>query len=454
VAIKDSVWKPGALPRSQLNELTSPDAFWWATGIEDTFITAPWPPTGRTLDEYALTGHYDRWKQDLTLAASLGVRVMRYGIPWHRIQPEPGVWEWEFADRVLSHLLELGVDPIVDLVHYGLPPWLDGAYLNPDFPARMAEYAGRVAERFRGRVRWYTPLNEPRITAWYCGKLGWWPPFARGWTGFVRVMLAVCRGIVATVRALESVDPEIVCVHVDATDLVEAGTPDLHEEAQRRQELVFLALDLVSGRVGSDHPLTPWLIRFGATEAQLRAFQEQPIDLPIIGLNMYPMFSNKRLRRDAGGNLRMQMPYAQGSDLVYRLGRRYSRRYGRPIMITETASVGTVARRLRWLDDSLLGVRRLRAEGIPMVGYTWWPMFSLVAWAYRQGTLPPDRYLEPMGLWDLEPDGGLERRETPLVAAYRQRVAAGAGSVGPLCRTAGQRGTGERAPSGSGGERT
>ena len=32
-----------ALPkRSQLGRLRDPDAFWWATGIEDTFITAPW----------------------------------------------------------------------------------------------------------------------------------------------------------------------------------------------------------------------------------------------------------------------------------------------------------------------------------------------------------------------------------------------------------------------------
>ncbi|HKG85671.1 MAG TPA: hypothetical protein VKB16_21360, partial [Beijerinckiaceae bacterium] len=50
-----------ALPkRSQLGRLRDPDAFWWATGIEDTFITEPWHLTGRTLDEYELTGHYDR----------------------------------------------------------------------------------------------------------------------------------------------------------------------------------------------------------------------------------------------------------------------------------------------------------------------------------------------------------------------------------------------------------
>src|SRR5690606_1964853 len=113
--------------------------------------------------------------------------------------------------------LDRGIAPIVDLVHYGLPAWIDGAYLNPNYADHVADYAARLAQRFRGRIHAYTPLNEPRITAWYCGRIGWWPPFGKSWRGFVAVMLGVCRGIVATVRALQTVDPEILPVHVDAT---------------------------------------------------------------------------------------------------------------------------------------------------------------------------------------------------------------------------------------------
>lgn len=46
--------------------------FAWAVGIEDTFIPQLGRSTGRLLDEYALTQHYERWRQDLDLAASLG----------------------------------------------------------------------------------------------------------------------------------------------------------------------------------------------------------------------------------------------------------------------------------------------------------------------------------------------------------------------------------------------
>jgi beta-glucosidase len=415
--------------RSQLAQLTAPDSFWWTTGVEDTFITAPHPVTGRTLDEYELTGHYDRWAEDLGLIASLGVSAARYGVPWHRIQPKSNLWDWTFPDQTLDRLLSLGIAPQVDLVHYGLPAWIEGAFLNPDYPAHVADYAASFAERFRGRITWYTPLNEPRITAWYCGRLGWWPPFRRSWRGFIALMLAICRGMVATVRTLEQVDPEIICYHVDATDLYETDDPALSSEAELRQQIVFLALDLISGRVDERHPLWVWLLEHGATIAELEAFLLDPVDLPVIGMNLYPMFTSKRLLRDAHGRLRIRMPYGN-AELIMQLGRLYNERYGVPLMISETASIGSVARRRAWLDQSVTAVAGLRREGIPLVGYTWWPMFALVAWAYRQGYRPIAVHLAQIGLWDL--DSNLVRVPTPLVDAYRHLVAGGSGSVGSL----------------------
>ena len=417
------------LRKSQLHRLSAADSFLWATGIEDTFITAPWPKTGRTLDEYELTGHYDRWHADLGLMRDLGVRAARYGIPWHRIQPRRDAWEWDFVDRAVDRLLELGVEPIIDLVHYGLPSWIENAYLHPDFGDLMADYATRVAERLRGRVHAYTPLNEPRITAWYCGRLGWWPPHRRGWRGFVAVMLGACRGIVKTVHALRAVDPDILFAHVDATDLHVTNAPEFEAAAQHRQELVFLALDLVSGRVRPGHALWAWTLRQGATEADLLWFQQHAVDLPLIGINLYPMFTSKVARRTPAGGLRWTMPYAS-ADIVEKLGELYWMRYGAPLFISETASVGSVARRSAWLKDSVAAVRNLRARGVPLVGYTWWPLFALVTWAYRQGAQPPEFYLKQMGLWDL--DHALERVRTPLVGEFQALVSGGSSAVGPL----------------------
>jgi beta-glucosidase/6-phospho-beta-glucosidase/beta-galactosidase len=324
-------------------------------------------------------------------------------------------------------------------VHYGLPPWLDGAYLAPEFPERMAEYAARLAERFKGQIHWYTPLNEPRITAWYCGKIGWWPPAVKGWRGFVRVMLAVCRGIVDTTRALESVDAEIVPVHVDATDYFTTEDESLREEVERRQDIVFLALDLINGRVTTRHPLYAWLLKQGAPALTLEWFVRRRIELPLIGMNMYPMFSKKVLVRTPRG-VRIKMPYA-GADVVERITEQYWSRYRRPLFISEIASVGSVARRSAWLEDSVAAVGAVRARGIPLVGYTWWPLFALVTWAHRQGRHPVPYYLKQMGLWDL--DAQLTRIETPLVGQYRDLVSKGVQGVGPIVQRR-KRAVGER----------
>jgi beta-glucosidase len=417
------------LRQSQRPRLNDPGTFIWATGIEDTFITAPWPKTGRTLDEYELTGHYDRWHADIGLMREIGVSAARYGIPWHRIQPTRGDWNWDFVDRSVDRLLELGIEPIIDLVHYGLPPWIEGAYLHPDFASYMAEYAAAVAARFHGRVFAYTPLNEPRITAWYCGWLGWWPPHRRGWRGFVSVMLAACRGIVESARALRSVDDDILIAHVDATDLYQTTEPEFARDVRHRQEIVFLALDLVSGRVRPGHALWDWLIKHGATEAQLAWFQERAVDLPLVGMNLYPMFTQKVARRGRNGRLRWTMSYAEG-DMIEKLGALYWDRYQAPLFISETASVGSVRRRAAWLAESVTAVKRLREHGVPMVGYTWWPLFALVTWAYRQGTREPAYYLRQMGLWNL--DAQLERIRTSLVQQFRELVDAGVDSTGLL----------------------
>ncbi|HWF17724.1 MAG TPA: family 1 glycosylhydrolase [Verrucomicrobiae bacterium] len=419
-----------ALTRSNLGRLT--EDFFWSAGIEDTFIVDPWPQTGRILDEYELTGHYEKFREDIQLMADLGVRIARYGVPWYRINPKPGKWDWSWADGPLECLLQKGIEPIVDLVHYGVPGWIEGAFANPDFPERMSEYSARLAARFRGRIHAYTPLNEPRITAWYCGKLGWWPPYRRGWRGFVQLMLGICRGIVKTVEALHGVDPEILPVHVDATDLYETNEPDLQEEAKRRQEIVFLALDLISGRIKEEHALLDWLLKMGVAEEELSWFQEHAVDLPMIGINLYPMYSRKVLVSTARG-LKIRMPYSS-ADIVSELADMYWRRYGRPLFISETASMGSIKRRRTWLETSVEAVKKVRERGVQLVGYTWWPMLAIVTWAYRQGTRPPEFYLKQMGLWNVESssEARLRRTQTPLVDLFQKLVADGSEAAGKL----------------------
>jgi beta-glucosidase len=409
-------------------------SFWWAVGIEDTFVTAPYPRTGRTFDAYALSGHDTRWASDIDLIADLGVPIARYGLPWPLISPSPGHWDWVWSDRAVDRLLERGITPIVDLVHYGTPLWMDNAFLNPDYPRWVADYAVRAAERYRGRIHLWTPLNEPRMTAWHCGRTGMWPPYGRSWRSFVAVLLALVRGIAATVKVLTEIDDANTCVHVDAANRwLSPDPPDdrqLVELTTFRAELAFLALDLVVGGVDEQHPLWSWLIAHGADPADLESVRADRVELDIVGINAYPMLSQKQFVRTSAGRPRIRFPYGT-AETIAAVAAEYWRRYRCPLLIGETAARGPVSRRLAWLTESVEGVRRTRAAGIPLVGYTWWPLFDLVSWTYRQGRRPLKDYLVPMGLWQVDPET-LDRIPTPLVDAYRDLVATGTEAVGPL----------------------
>ena len=107
------------------------------------------------------------------------------------------------------------------------------------------------------------------------------------------------------------------------------------------------------------------------------------------------------------------------------------------MIVSETASFESVGRRMAWLGGSIDAVRSAREEGLPVVGYTWWPMFALITWAYRQGRRPAHDHILQMGLWDLEPapDGSLARVPTPLVDSYRALVARGADPAGILAQS-------------------
>src|SRR4051794_24402794 len=113
--------------------------FMFSTGIENS---SPTIGNGRgRVDEMEKCGHYERWREDFALAGDLGVRCLRYGLPLYRTFRGPGRYDWSFADLTFAELRRLGIIPITDLCHFGVPDWI-GDFQNPDFPDLFAAYAG------------------------------------------------------------------------------------------------------------------------------------------------------------------------------------------------------------------------------------------------------------------------------------------------------------------------
>jgi beta-glucosidase len=405
--------------------------FLWAAGIEDTFV--PQARNGqRPLDEYELMGHYEHWREDLALGREVGINAIRWGVPWYKVEPEKGTFDWSWTDQVIPYMVEeLKITPILDLMHYGTPFWLKREFANPDYPRYVEAYTAAFAERYKNVIKWYTPLNEPIINALMCGLRGLWPPYLKGDAGYIRVMLQLARGIIRTVNAIKAIDPETVMFHIEATGMTRTARNDLESLAREEKDRGHFCYDLISGRIREDHSLFSWLVRNGASPDSLDEITDNGIELDVLGLNFYPQWSTKLLYIDNRGRLAFRETEPEGLGFKELITDHYDR-YKVPIMITETSAVGSDEIRERWLESSTAMIKDVRAAGVPVIGYTWFPLFTMIDWRYRFGQEPLESYYLELGLYKLNREKGKRWCDTLLVEKMKQKIANSTASIGDL----------------------
>jgi beta-glucosidase/6-phospho-beta-glucosidase/beta-galactosidase len=437
----------------------SPEGFVWAVGIENTFIGQTERIGERVLDEFAVTHHYQYWKEDLDRCASLGVRAIRYGMPWYKCEPVKGQFDWDWADRAIDHACENGLEIIFDLMHYGVPFWIDNQILNSDYDKHVADWAHAVATRYGDRIRYWTPFNETVVATEFAGMRGLWPPYLRGHDGQVKLLRNIARGMTLSIEAFRAARSDAVIVQVDMAGEVLPDTPDLQHLADMETAKTFMGSDLVVGMVDDRHILTEWFLKHGMTEADLQWHRDRPAELDIVGTNYYPEVSQQTLVRYQNEYIRR--PRSGRGEGMKRSIRQFAERYKKPVVVTESSLNGTIAERGKWLAEAAIAVAEARAEGLPLVGFTWFPVLDLIDWVYRSGRpleeyitrmgpkhLNPDQianfmrymrftsidnlnlqdWIAPMGLYTLKLgfDGTFERIETELVPRFRDVVAANA----------------------------
>src|SRR4051812_48319165 len=109
----------------------------FATGIENSYPTIA---GGCRFDQMEKGGRYSRWEEDFELTRDLGIQFLRWGPALHKTFLGPGRYDWDWCDACMARLQKLGIHPILDLCHFGVPDWL-GNFQNSDFPQVFGEYA-------------------------------------------------------------------------------------------------------------------------------------------------------------------------------------------------------------------------------------------------------------------------------------------------------------------------
>src|SRR2546423_11919653 len=111
----------GSLPFTQ---------FVWGAGIECSFLPH------LNVDQFEWTQHDRFWKEDFRRAKEeAGITNIRYALPWHLLEPEPGKFDWGMADERGEYVSRLGIDLLMDGMHLRTPRWLKQAGRRPPVPA-------------------------------------------------------------------------------------------------------------------------------------------------------------------------------------------------------------------------------------------------------------------------------------------------------------------------------
>ncbi|HTE18744.1 MAG TPA: family 1 glycosylhydrolase, partial [Armatimonadota bacterium] len=379
----------------------------------------------RYQDQLELNGHALR-EPDLDLFAGLGIRAIRYPVIWERTMPgEPDAADWSWPDRRLRRLQRLGIRPIVGLIHHGSGP-RHTSLVDPDFPEKLAAYAGAVAARYPW-LDAYTPVNEPLTTARFSGLYGHWYPHGRDPHTFARTLIHQCRAVALSMRAIRRVNPLAQLVQTD--DLGKTfSTPGLAYQAEFENERRWVTWDLLCGKVDSEHPMWNHLLWSSVEQRELEWFLENPCPPDILGLNYY-MTSERFLDERyelypesvRGGNgrhiyadveaVRVCTEGPSGAEAILEEA---WERYHLPIAVTEAHLGCTREEQLRWLLEVWNGARAVQGRGADIRAVTIWSLLGAFDW--NSLLTRPDRHYEP-GVYDLR--GGWPR-PTALAGLARE----------------------------------
>ncbi|MFD1612196.1 family 1 glycosylhydrolase [Sphingomonas tabacisoli] len=352
-------------------------------------------------------GHYKHWRTDFELLDDIGLQYLRYGPPIHTTFLGPGKYDWEFADMTFAELRRRDITPIVDLCHFGVPDWI-GNFQNTDFPELFADYAAAFAERFPW-VQLYTPVNEMFICATFSARYGWWNEQLSGDRPFVTALKNIVKANVLAMQCILKRRADAIFIQSESSEYFHAENPAAIGPAEILNSMRFLSLDLNYGR-RVDSEMYEYLFDNGMTKEEYHFFLGNRIKQHCILGNDYYWTNEHRVSADGHS-------VASGEVFGYsEITRQYYDRYRLPVMHTETNLIegpnGDEA--VHWLWKEWANVLRLRNEGIPTVGFTWYSLTDQVDWdcalREKRGTV------NPLGLYDLD------RNIRAVGRAYRQLI--------------------------------
>lgn len=415
--------------------LTFPDGFLWGASTSAYQIEGAWNEDGRgesIWDRFAHTpgkvnnnengdvacDHYHRYREDVALMKSLGLKSYSFTISWPRVLPmgrgRVNPAGLDFYSRLADALLEAGIQPRVTLYHWDLPQALDDedGWLNRATSDAFAEYADVISRHLGDRVKTWITLNEPWCSSILSYAIG---EHAPGLHDMRKALAASHHLLLAHGKALSVLrsnipDAELGIV-VNMQEYTPASPSAADEIAVREADGGFNRwfLDPLFGR-GYPADMVRLYARQGYLPFQGMDAWVQNGDMEIIGapfdllgLNYYSrsvVRSDAVPERDNLPQTEFPAPRSEWTDMdwevypqgLYNLLNRLHFEYrSHKIMVTENGAsysdgpdaAGRIhdVRRIDYLREHIRACYRAVQNGVPLAGYYVWSILDNFEWA-------------------------------------------------------------------------
>ncbi|MEB3285620.1 MAG: glycoside hydrolase family 1 protein [Candidatus Sericytochromatia bacterium] len=358
-----------AVPRGFLWGVSTAGYQW--EGYDTTSQWAAFDRAGRTAERNPKGADgLNRYAEDLDLTKGLGCNAFRTSIEWSRIEPEEGRYDpvaVAHYHRVLNAMSARGIEPLVTLMHFSYPAWLDkyGGWESKEAPKAFARFASFVGREYGSKVKWYITFNEPNVFL----IAGWLSPmFPPGKTDPVaglRAMRRMIDGHSLAYDALHQADADAQVSFNMYTAQWALGAPTPPLSAKDAADIEKYA----EHEVCSDTSFFDELQKRGKKldYAALDYYCKFRLYLPFV----FPRPDTWEV-------------YPEG---IYNALKRYHKRYNLPILIAENgmATRDLAQRQDRWTRSAYLvshiqQMQRAMAEGVPVMGYVHWSITDNYEW--------------------------------------------------------------------------
>lgn len=338
---------------------------------------------------------WSAFDKDLEALKKIGVNHYRYGIEWARVEPEPGRYNEAAILRYVEMARKLkaaGIEPVVTLWHFTFPSWMVNAksarksrWLHPLYRERWPLYVEKMTKALSPHVRIYAPQNEPNgdLALGYISAT--WPPGL--FLDFGKHAAAMRESVWGFRKAAEIV-------------------------RENRKDALVISVQAM--------PYWYWTL-WDPTKAYYNFMQrinfthlDRTYDVcDLIGFNYYyteyaDFTALLALKARRGRNYSLLGWVIQPRSL-YRQIDILSKRYGKPIVITENGiATSKDIKRVRYLFNHMLEVKEAMEDGHDVRGYFVWTLVDNYEWHHgykapfglsRMDKLTKRRLLRPSALF-------------------------------------------------------